>query len=354
MLDVTDLSKRYGELRAVDHVTLNVEEGEFFSVVGPSGSGKSTLLRCIGGLERPQAGNVSLDEEDVTDQAAYERDTSTVFQNLALFPNMTVEDNIAYGMKRQGIGKDKRARRVEEYLEIVDLSGYGTRDTDQLSGGEQQRVALARSLAVRPKLLLLDEPLASLDQQLRVQLQNELYEVQRELNQTAIYVTHDQNVALSISDRVAVMNEGSLEQVGEPYELYENPKTEFVARFIGDSSLFEGTVSGVEDGRASFELLDSGKVITGRPMNTVSEGDRVRGVVKLEDFDLESPGTHVNQLRGTVERASYRGQSTKLLLDAEDSGLVEVLTSDLHTYTVGETITIGWAPEACSTFEVKI
>jgi spermidine/putrescine transport system ATP-binding protein len=353
MLDVTELTKRYGDVLAVDDVSIHVEEGEFFSIVGPSGSGKSTLLRCVGGLEKPQAGSIGLDGVDVTGQAAYERDISTVFQNLALFPHMTVEENIAYGMKRQGVEKDERARRVEEYLDLVDLGGYGSRDTDQLSGGEQQRVALARTLAVRPKLLLLDEPLASLDQQLRVQLQNELYEVQRELDQTAIYVTHDQNVALSISDRVAVMNEGNLEQVGEPYELYENPETEFVARFIGDSSQFEGTVSEVENGQVSFELSESGDVVTGRSMDSISEGAQVRGVVKLEDFDLESPDAHPNQLRGTVERVSYRGQTTKLLLDVEGGGLVEVLTSDLHTYTVGETVTVGWPPEACSTFEVE-
>lgn len=353
MLDVTDLTKRYGDVLAVDDVTLTVEEGEFFSIVGPSGSGKSTLLRCIGGLERPQEGRIDLDDVDVTEEAAYERDTSTVFQNLALFPHMTVAENVAYGMKRQGIEKAERTSRVEEYLDLVDLTGYGSRDTDQLSGGEQQRVALARSLAVRPKLLLLDEPLASLDQQLRVQLQNELYEVQRELDQTAIYVTHDQNVALSISDRVAVMNEGNLEQVGEPYELYENPATEFVARFIGDSSHFEGTVNAVENGHVSFELPESGDVVTGRSMESISEGSRVRGVVKLEDFDLQSPESHPNQLRGTVDRVSYRGQTTKLLLDVEGGGLVEVLTSDLHTYTVGETITVGWSPEACSTFEVE-
>ncbi|WP_276259095.1 ABC transporter ATP-binding protein [Haloglomus litoreum] len=353
MLDVTDLTKRYGDVLAVDDVTLTVEEGEFFSIVGPSGSGKSTLLRCIGGLERPQEGSIALDDVNVTDQRAYERDTSTVFQNLALFPHMTVAENISYGMKRQGVEKAERASRTEEYLDLVDLSGYGDRDTDQLSGGEQQRVALARSLAVRPKLLLLDEPLASLDQQLRVQLQNELYEVQRELDQTAVYVTHDQNVALSISDRVAVMNEGNLEQVGEPYELYENPATEFVARFIGDSSHFEGTVNSVENGHVSFELPESGDVVTGRSMDSISEGARVRGVVKLEDFDLEHPESHPNQLRGTVDRVAYRGQTTKLLLDVEGGGLVEVITSDLHTYTVGETITVGWPPEACSTFEVE-
>lgn len=353
MLDVTNLTKRYGDVLAVDDVSLDVEEGEFFSIVGPSGSGKSTLLRCIGGLERPQVGSIRLDGVDVTDQAAYERDTSTVFQNLALFPHMTVKENISYGMKRQGVEKEKRAKRVTEYLDLVDLSGYEKRATDQLSGGEQQRVALARSLAVRPKLLLLDEPLASLDQQLRVQLQNELYEVQRELDQTAIYVTHDQNVALSISDRVAVMNEGNLEQVGEPYDLYENPATDFVARFIGDSSQFEGTVKSVNNGQVSFELTETGDTVTGRSMDSLSEGARVRGVIKLEDFDLESPESHPNQLRGTVERVSYRGQTTKLLLDVRGGGLVEVLAYDLHSYTVGETVTVGWPAEACSTFEVE-
>jgi spermidine/putrescine transport system ATP-binding protein len=352
MLSVTDLTKSYGEVTAVDDVSLQVDDGEFFSIVGPSGSGKSTLLRCIGGLERPQAGTITLGGEEVGDREAYDRDTSTVFQNLALFPHMTVSENIAYGMKRRGMDTESRAQRIERYLDLVDLAGYGERGTDQLSGGEQQRVALARSLVVRPSLLLLDEPLASLDQQLRVQLQNELYELQRELTQTAIYVTHDQNVALSISDRVAVMNEGRIEQVGDPQELYENPATAFVARFIGDSSQFEGTVTDVDDGVVRFALAESGAEIEGRSMGAVSTGATVRGVVKLEDFDLERPERHPNQLEGTIRRVSYRGQTTKLLLDIADGDLVEVLTADLDQYTVGEEIAVGWASHDCSTYGV--
>lgn len=352
MLSVTNLTKSYGEVTAVDDVSLQVNDGEFFSIVGPSGSGKSTLLRCVGGLERPQEGTITLGGEDVSDREAYDRDTSTVFQNLALFPHMTVNENIAYGMKRRGMEPESRAERIESYLDLVDLAGYGERSTDQLSGGEQQRVALARSLVVRPSLLLLDEPLASLDQQLRVQLQNELYELQRELTQTAIYVTHDQNVALSISDRVAVMNEGRIEQVGDPQELYENPATEFVARFIGDSSQFEGTVTEVEDGVVRFALSESGAEVEGRSMGPISTGATVCGVVKLEDFDLERPESHPNQLEGTIRRVSYRGQTTKLLLDITDGGLVEVLTADLDQYTVGDEVAVGWAPQDCSTYGV--
>ncbi len=353
MLEVRGLTKRYGDIVAVDDVSLSVEDGELFSIVGPSGSGKSTLLRCIGGLEAPESGQVWLDGEDVTDQAAYERDTSTVFQNLALFPHLTVEENIVYGLKRHDVEEEDRQQRVEEYLELVDLQGYGGREITQLSGGEQQRVALARSLVVQPKLLLLDEPLASLDQQLRVQLQNELYDLQRQLDQTAIYVTHDQNVALSISDRVAVMKAAGIEQVGEPYELYEQPQTEFVASFIGDSNRLEGTAESVYGETVSFRLDGSDRTVQGMRIDEIEEGSRVSGIVKLEDFDIENPEDHSNQLRGTIKRISYRGLNTKLLVDVEGDGLIEVLASELYSHDVGDSVTVGWSQEACSTFDVE-
>ena len=354
MLDVTDLSKHYGDVRAVDDVSLSVEDGEFFSIVGPSGSGKSTLLRCIAGLEAPQDGRILLDDRDVTAQKAYERDSTMVFQNLALFPHMTVRENIAYGMKRQGIEKDKREKRIKEYLELVDLEGYIDRNTNQLSGGEQQRVALARSLAVRPKLLLLDEPLASLDQQLRVQLQNELYDLQRQLDQTAIYVTHDQNVALSISDRVAVMKDGEVEQVGTPHDLYENPQTEFVASFIGDSNSFTGTAEAVTNGTVDIALNGSDELIRGKAIGDISTGDRVRGVVKLEDFDVDSSDAYPNQLQGTVKRISYRGLNSKILLDITEDLDVEVFTPDVDTFEVGERVTFGWSDESCPTYRSRV
>lgn len=351
MLEVSNLTKRFGDIVAVDDTTLSVKDGEFFSIVGPSGSGKSTMLRCIGGLDTPQTGTILLDDEDVTELAAYERDTSTVFQNLALFPHMTVYENIEYGMKRGGVDEGTRKRRIKEYLELVDLPGYADRKTTQLSGGEQQRVALARSLVVQPKLMLLDEPLASLDQQLRVQLQNELYELQRELNQTSIYVTHDQNVALSISDRVAVMNEGRLEQVGAPYDLYENPETEFVASFIGDSAKFVGTVTAVDDATLTLELTGSGETVHGKRIDNVSVGDAAAGVVKVEDFDIRSPTQYENQIDGELQRISYRGKNTKLMLDVGEDGVIEVFTDEIGDFTAGDDITAGWPWDGCPIFK---
>lgn len=350
MLEATNITKRYGDIVAVDDISLSVGDGELFSIVGPSGSGKSTLLRCIAGLETPQSGKIRLGSEDVTDEAAYERATSTVFQNLALFPHMTVKENIAYGMKRQKVDEKEREARINEYLELVDLPGYGDRKITQLSGGEQQRVALARSLSTQPELLLLDEPLASLDQQLRVQLQNELYELQRTLDQTAIYVTHDQNVALSISDRVAVMNEGEIEQVGTPRELYDQPQTEFVASFIGDSTRFRGTATAVQNGTVTIGLENSEKTIDGDRIDDIEAGDSVVGIVKIEEFDVNSPEKYENRMEGIIDRISYQGQQTKLLLEAENGGLFEVLASESNEYDTGEKVSVGWSREDCSAY----
>lgn len=355
MLDVSNLTKRYGDILAVDDISFSVDDGELFSIVGPSGSGKSTVLRCIGGLETPEEGIITLDGEDVTGQRAYERDTAMVFQNLALFPHMTVRENVAYGMKRRGEAAETIATKIEEYLNLVDLSGYEDRRVDALSGGERQRVALARVLVVQPKLLLLDEPLASLDQQLRVQLQNELFDLQRQLDQTSIYVTHDQNVALSISDRVAVMNQAKIEQIGTPYDLYEHPKTEFVASFIGDSNRFEGTVTAVDGNHVQFQLDGSDVVLEGRTTDTnVTEGATVRGIVKLEDMVLQGTAEYPNRLTGTVDRISYRGEDSKILLNVEGNGMIEVLVNDVESYEEGESVTVGWPDDACHAFAAEI
>jgi putative spermidine/putrescine transport system ATP-binding protein len=231
--------KTYGDIVAVDNIDLTVADGEFFTLLGPSGSGKTTTLRMIAGFEQPDAGRITLGGEDITRQPPYARDVNTVFQDYALFPHMTVADNVGYGLKVKGVARKERSSQVAEVLRMVRLENYGGRKPVQLSGGQRQRVALARSIVNRPKVLLLDEPLGALDLKLRQEMQVFLKALQRDLGMTFIYVTHDQEEALTMSDHVAVFNEGRIEQVGMPNEIYERPATEFVAGFVGTSNIIE-------------------------------------------------------------------------------------------------------------------
>src|ERR1051325_3805911 len=237
------VSRHFGEVKAVDNTDIEICDGEFFSMLGPSGSGKTTCLRMIAGFDRPTSGHIYLYGQDVSDLPPYERDVNTVFQDYALFPHMTIEDNIAYGLMIKGVSKTERLKQVEEMLELVRLPGFGYRKPSQLSGGQRQRVALARALINHPKVLLLDEPLGALDLKLRQQMQVELKSIQKSVGITFIFVTHDQEEALTMSDRIAVFNEGKIEQVGTPAEIYEHPATPFVAGFVGTSNLISGDLA---------------------------------------------------------------------------------------------------------------
>src|SRR3954464_8182244 len=238
-VSVEGIRKTYGDVVAVHDVDLKVGDGEFFTLLGPSGSGKTTTLRIIAGFERPDSGRVTLGGADITNEPPYARDVNTVFQDYALFPHMTVADNVAYGLKVKGVPRRERSSQVAHVLRMVRLEGYGGRNAVQLSGGQRQRVALARSIVNRPKVLLLDEPLGALDLKLRQEMQIFLKTLQRELGMTFLYVTHDQEEALTMSDHVAVFNEGRIEQVGSPTEIYQRPTTEFVAGFVGTSNILE-------------------------------------------------------------------------------------------------------------------
>src|SRR5688572_21663370 len=238
-----NVSRHFGEVKAVDEVNLEILDGEFFSMLGPSGSGKTTCLRMIAGFDRPTSGNIYLYGKDVSNLPPYERDVNTVFQDYALFPHMTIEDNIAYGLMVRGVPKKERHQRVDEMLELVRLPGFGYRKPSQLSGGQRQRVALARALINNPKVLLLDEPLGALDLKLRQQMQVELKSIQKRVGITFIFVTHDQEEALTMSDRIAVFNEGKIQQVGTPAEIYERPASPFVAGFVGTSNLVSGEIA---------------------------------------------------------------------------------------------------------------
>ena len=311
--------KRFGEVVAVDGVDLDVLEGEFFSVLGPSGSGKTTCLRMIAGFERPSDGRVFLDGRDVTGLAPYERDVNTVFQDYALFPHMTVEENVEYGLKVKRVPREERRDRAADALAMVQLSGFGGRKPSQLSGGQRQRVALARALVNRPKVLLLDEPLGALDLKLRQAMQIELKEIQQEVGLTFIYVTHDQEEALTMSDRLAVMNLGRVEQVGDPVHVYEQPATAFVAGFIGVSNLLE------RDGRH----------FTVRP-------EKIR---MLEEGEEPTPGAHVET--GRIRDVVYIGMVTRYVVDLDRGGELVVVRQNFEPAdevlkAQGRSIRLSW------------
>ncbi|TDD67368.1 ABC transporter ATP-binding protein [Actinomadura rubrisoli] len=304
----------YGEtVAAVCGVDLAIAQGEFFSLLGPSGCGKTTTMRVIAGFEEPTAGEVYLHGRSVTGVPANRRDVNMVFQSYALFPHMSVFENVAFGLRRRGVPKGEIKARVGEMLEIVDLTGRERRRPAELSGGQQQRVALARALVNRPRALLLDEPLGALDLKLRQAMQVELKRIQREVGITFVYVTHDQGEALTMSDRIAVMNEGLIEQLGTPREIYEHPATRFVAGFIGTSNLLDGEVAEVGAGRAVISYGADGRIeVPVRDGLEVAVGERLELTVRPEKIGIGSdrPGDEVCGVRGTVTEVVYLGTST--------------------------------------------
>ena len=321
------LVRRFGDVVAVDGVDLDVMDGEFLTLLGPSGSGKTTVLRMIAGFERPDAGTVELGGVDVTQQPPYARDVNTVFQDYALFPHMSVQRNVEYGLKVKKVPRAEREQRAREALESVRLGGYGDRAPSQLSGGQRQRVALARALVNRPKVLLLDEPLGALDLKLREQMQVELKEIQREVGITFVFVTHDQDEALTMSDRIAVFNEGRIEQLGSPSEVYEHPATPFVAGFVGTSNLLESA--------AAEAVLGKSGTWSVRP-----EKIRVIGA-----DDVVGDGRHA--VRGTVREVVYVGMSTRFVVDLEVGGSLMAVQQNSERSTDlghmrGQPVLLAW------------
>ena len=282
-VELMGVTKRYGSVAAVDAIDLEVHPGEFLSLLGPSGCGKTTTLRLIAGFERPEEGEVRIGGRDVSRVPPYKRDVNTVFQSYALFPHLSVLDNVAYGLKQRGLRKSDRRTRAVEMLELVRLSGFGERKPRQLSGGQQQRVALARALVMHPRVLLLDEPLGALDLKVRKALQIELKRIQEEVGITFVYVTHDQEEALAMSDRVVVMNAGRIEQIGAPREIYDRPATEWIAAFIGDTNFL--TVDGREVAirPERLRVAASGDGLEGRVTTTMIIGPVVQCVIRLGD-----------------------------------------------------------------------
>jgi len=310
------ISKRFGDVDAVDDVTLEVAPGEFFTMLGPSGSGKTTTLRLIAGFERPDAGRIELGGADVTRTAPYARDVNTVFQDYALFPHMTVSENVEYGLRVKRVGRHLRRRQAAEALERVRLGGLGARKPIQLSGGQRQRVALARALVNRPRVLLLDEPLGALDLKLRQEMQIFLKALQRDLGITFVYVTHDQEEALTMSDRLAVFDQGRIEQVGTPKDVYEHPRTEFVAGFVGVSNIVE------EHGR--------------------------RFTVRPEKIRLSADG---GSRPGTIADAVFVGMFTRYVVELDDgTRLTVVRQNDTSPTEAGQRVHLEWNPD--DSFEI--
>jgi spermidine/putrescine transport system ATP-binding protein len=331
------VAKRFGDVTAVDEVSLDIAAGEFFSLLGPSGCGKTTTLRMIGGFELPTSGRILLRDRDVTRDPPDKRAVNMVFQHYALFPHLTVGDNIAFGPKRQGMGKDEIRQRVGECLALVRLEGYEKRKPAQLSGGQQQRVALARALANRPNVLLLDEPLGALDLKLRRQLQVELKRIQSEVGITFVYVTHDQEEALTMSDRIAVMNAGRVEQLGSPEELYERPQTRFVADFMGTTNLLRGVVESGAMRLASGELVAA-------PVGGLSAGDPVELSVRPECITFASAGA-AGSLAACVEQAAYLGTSLSYLVRTPGGlGLSVLVPKGATRMPVGSDVAVAWSP----------
>jgi spermidine/putrescine transport system ATP-binding protein len=343
------VSKRFGSHTAVDCVTLEIHEGEFFSMLGPSGCGKTTSLRMIAGFELPDGGRVVLEGADVTTVSANRRPVNMVFQQYALFPHMSIYDNVAFGLKMKRVPRAEHRSRVHELLRVVDLEGLENRRPRQLSGGQQQRVALARALVNRPAALLLDEPLGALDVKLRKHMQLELKRIQHELGTTFVYVTHDQEEALAMSDRIAVMNRGRVEQLGTPREIYEHPSTAFVADFIGSLNALELTIDELVGEYSVTRLGDDERVVA--PASGRRVGDAVRVGVRPEHVQMGTDSTgQGSRLTGTIAQVVYLGMYTQFHVDTRAGRIVSHRLADESAagLEAGSPVTLTWSPEHAS------
>ena len=352
-IHLEEVTKRFGDTVAVDQLTLSIERGRFYAMLGPSGCGKTTTLRMIGGFEDPSEGRVFLGGDEVTDHPPYKRDVNTVFQSYALFPHLSVERNVAFGLERKRTSKSEVQTRVGEALEMVQLAGYEKRKPAQLSGGQQQRVALARALVNRPRALLLDEPLGALDLRLRKQLQIELKRIQQEVGITFVHVTHDQEEAMTMADTIAVMSNGRIEQAGSATDLYERPQTEFVANFLGISNLIDARVRSTTGGLSEVETHDGAQLHVPADRVAPHGGAAVKAGVRPEKITLvpagAAPPEGANVLRGTVVVASFLGVSIQYLVRAAGGEELTVIAQNIDgsepdAFGVGRDVQLAWDP----------
>jgi len=344
-LELNNVIKRFGATLVVRSFNLQVDQGEFISFLGPSGCGKTTTLRMIAGFETPSEGDIKINHVDIKNTPPNQRNVGMVFQSYALFPNMTVKDNIGFGLKVRGESSTIIEQRVNEMLELIHMEGFRDRYPYQISGGQQQRVALARALAIRPQVLLLDEPLSALDAKIRIRLLNEILSIQRKLGITTIYVTHDQEEALSLSDRVVVMNEGRVEQVGTPFEIYNFPATTFVASFVGTLNMIEVLVSNPDQGKL---LVDQQEITLPNAIH-YEIGQKVYLALRPEMISLSNGKDSDNQLTGILDNIIFLGSIIRMVIKIRDTDLV------LDTFNnpgfvlpkLGEQIKINFSREAC-------
>ncbi len=355
-LRIVGVTKRFGDLVAVNTVSLEIEKGEFFTLLGPSGCGKTTLLRSVAGFNRPEEGEIYFDEKKMNNVQPHKRDVGMVFQNYAVFPHLSVYDNVIYGLRAKKTPSQEIEPRAARAIEMVRLTGLEERLPSQLSGGQLQRVAIARALVVEPEVLLMDEPLSNLDAKLRVETRGEIRALQQELKITTIYVTHDQEEALAISDRIAVMNFGKIQQVGQPWEIYTNPANRFVAEFIGTTNFFEGEVMSENEGWAIVSVRGAELAI---PKEEGSKGSRVSFAIRPEAFRVfEDPGTPPEEglfsLKGRISSVEYLGTLTKY-----DIELTEAITLKVNSYDIepdrikkiGDAIEFGYDPKRVFIYE---
>jgi spermidine/putrescine transport system ATP-binding protein len=362
-VQIFDVYKDYGSTRAVDGISLAVEQGEFLTLLGPSGCGKTTTLRMIGGFEYPTAGQIAINGEPMGNRPPYRRPVNTVFQNYALFPHMTVGQNVGYGLEMAGVPKKERQRRVEEALDLVRLPQVGGRKPSQLSGGQQQRIALARALVNRPQVLLLDEPLGALDLKLRKAMQLELKGLNREVGITFIYVTHDQDEALTMSDRIAVMNAGKILQLGDPREIYEHPRSRFVADFIGETNMLRGRLESIEGHLATIDVVDVGQIraVAGEIAISGKPGMEIEVSVRPERMTLHRPehlvGDHSreNRLDGAIVDAIYLGTHTQYVVRFANGQTATVHLQNNAArgsgFSVGQAASLLFSPESAAVLE---
>jgi putrescine transport system ATP-binding protein len=363
LLRIENVVKQFGNFRAVDGPSLDIRRGEFFALLGPSGCGKTTLLRMLAGFETPDEGRILLNGHDIAQYLPHERPVNMMFQNYALFPHLSVRDNIAFGLKRAGMARADIASRVAELVALVKLEGLEKRKPDQLSGGQRQRVALARSLARRPQVLLLDEPLAALDKKLRESTQLELMELQRRLGMTFIIVTHDQEEAMTVASRIGVMDAGRLEQVATPRELYEAPSSRWVAEFIGDINVFDGQVEAREHHRLTVLTRDAGVWAVAEPRNPLTKTTVAVAIrpekVKLSRRGPAADAAHarsLNRLEGVVTDVSYLGGLTtyKVKLDTGAivrSSMANITRIDMDAYGLSQRVVAWFTPDDCMVLE---
>ncbi len=359
LLRIEGVAKTFGTFRAVDGVSLDIKAGEFFALLGPSGCGKSTLLRMLAGFEAPDEGRILLGGKDIAQALPHERPINMMFQNYALFPHLSVRDNVAFGLKRAGMARADIATRVAEMVALVKLEGLEKRKPDQLSGGQRQRVALARALARRPQLLLLDEPLAALDKKLRENTQGELMELQRRLGMTFIIVTHDQEEAMTMASRIGVMKAGRLDQVASPRELYEAPRSRWIAEFVGDINLFDAEFKLRDGHRLVIGTRDAGTLVVAEPREAVGE-KKMSVAIRPEKVKLSRRGpvseagreTAINRLDGVIADICYLGGTTTYKVKLDAGGMLQASVAnsarlDVDAYSLNQNVVAWFTPDDC-------